>query len=396
MEQKRLNKWNATAAYTLLQVMTWGFYAVILSFSGNVLYDFGFTDSQISLLLGISTAAAFVVQLALAELVSRAPKIRVWGIMVTLGAVMFLGNLVVWMPGMPAWMAVSAYAAACMILQMIPSFTNAMGMDAIKQGSPTNYSIARGMGSLGYSVLAYLTGVLVREYGSRMVPALGGICAVVLVVAAVWFHFAGEQGMQEPAKQREKQKQVGGFLRQYPRFAVFLAASVFLQLSHNLISNFMYQIMMVKNGSAAEQGTAAAICALVEIPVMCLFPLLMRKLRCDKWVRFSSLFITAKSLGFFLAKTPYGVYAAQATQMLGYGLYTISSVNYAEMVVGRGESVRAQSYLGATATVGSLIASSTGGVICQYFGAQTMLMVSVVTGLIGGIIIALTAQKTKQ
>lgn len=389
-------KYNATAAYTMLQIATWGFYAVILSFSSNVLYDFGFLDSQISILLGISTAVSFVMQLAAAELVSRRPGIRVFGIMAVLGCVMILGNLVVWMPGMPAWLAIGAFAVACMILQMLPSLANAMGMDAIKRGSPTNYSIARGMGSLGYSVLAYVTGILVRSRGSRMVPVMGGACAVILTAAVVWYHFAGERGLPEPVKTPGTQTGGHGFLGQYPRFTVFLVGSVFLQFSHNLLSNFMYQIMLVKNGGAGEQGTATAICALVELPVMFFFPLLMRKIRCDKWVRFASLFITVKALGIFLAATPYGVYAAQATQMLGYGLYTISSVNYAEMVVGRGESVRAQSYLGATSTVGGLLASATGGIICQYFGAQIMVLVSLAAGLAGGITIALTAQKTKE
>ena len=37
----------------------------------------------------------------------------------------------------------------------------------------------------------------------------------------------------------------------------------------------------------------------------------------------------------------------------------MNSVNYAELVVDPGESVRAQSYLGATTTVGSLIAQKT-------------------------------------
>ena len=84
------------------------------------------------------------------------------------------------------------------------------------------------------------------------------------------------------------------------------------------------------------------------------------------------------------------------TQIIGYGLYTISSVNYAGLVVGKGESVRAQSYLGSTSTVGCLLALSTGGVICEHFGAQTMVLVSLAAALIGGVTVAFTAQKTEK
>lgn len=390
-------KWRATAAYTMVQFVTWCFYAIIMTFSSNVLHEFGFSDSQISLLLAIATGSAFVLQVGIAELIGRCEKISVWAVLVILGLLMILGNVVILVPGMPVWVAIGAFGSACMILQIIPPLANAMGMDAIKRGSSTSYSVARGMGSLGYCLLAYVTGLAVSARGIRTVPVITIICASILVTAVICFHLVVERKLETPAlAPAAEQKKQRGFLRQYPRFALFLAASVLLQLSHNLLCNFMYQIMLIKQGGAAEQGTANAICAFVEIPVMILFPLMMRKLRCDKWVRFSAMFVVIKSVGFLLASTPIGIYAIQTTQMLGYGLYTISSVNYAEMVVAPGESVRAQSYLGATSTVGILLAVGMGGVICDYFGAQIMILVSAIFGLLGGLIIALTAQKTKQ
>ena len=389
------NKWNCTISYTLLQITTWGFYAVVLAYSSNVLYSFQFTDSQISLLLGISTVVAFVLQIGLAELVTRWRNLKVYMVLLILGAVMLVGNLVVAMPQMHKALAVGAYAVGCMVLQMIPSFTNAIGMEAIERGSATNYSIARGMGSLGYSVLAYATGILVRQWGVEVVPGVAVGVAVMMVISTIWYHMAAERNLPDLGPTKKKMDHKGGFLRQYPRFAVFLVAVTLLQFSHNLVSSFMFQIMLVKNGTAAEQGIATAICALVELPVMFFFPYMMRKLRCDKWVRIAGLAMALKGIGILLATNPYGVYIAQATQMVGYGLLTIASVNYARLVVGLGESVRAQSYLGSTGTVGSFAALSTGGVICQYWGAQTMVLVSLVLALAGGLMILLTAQKTE-
>ena len=389
------NKWSCTIAYTLLQIATWGFYAVVLAFSSNVLYGFGFLDGQISLVLGASTVVAFVTQLALAELITRWRNLKVYMVLLVLGAVMLGGNLLVMMPQMPKAVAVGAYAMACMVLQMIPSFTNAMGMGAIERGSATNYSIARGMGSLGYSVLAYVTGILVRQQGVEVVPAVAAGVAVIMVISVIWFYLAAERNLLDLAPAKKKVDRKAGFLRQYPRFAVFLAAMTLLQFSHNLLCSFMFQIMQVKNGTAAEQGVATAISALVELPVMFFFTYMMRKLRCDKWVRIAGLAMALKSIGILLAANPYGVYIAQATQMVGYGLLTIASVHYARLVVGMGESVRAQSYLGSTGTVGSFAALSTGGIICQYWGAQTMVLVSLILSLVGGMIILLVAQKTE-
>ncbi len=395
MKHRKITTWNTTVAYALMQISTWGFYAVLLSFSSNVLYEFGFTDSKISVLLGISAAISFVMQLVVAELISHRPAVKVWGVLVAVGSVILLSNVLVWTPGTPVPLAVGAFALSCILLQMVPSLANAVGMDTIKRGAPTNYSIARGFGSLGYSVYAYVTGFLVRGHGARMVPVMGGLCGTMLLISAIWYHMAAERNLPEAVEMQNVQKSESGFLRKYPLFAVFLGASVLLQFGHNIISNFMYQIMLTKNGTAAEQGIATAICAFVELPVMFLFPLMLRKTRCDIWVRFASAFILVKPLMILLSGSPNGIYIAQATQMLGYGLYTISSVNYAEMVVGRGESVRAQSYLGATATVGGLFAMSTGGFICEKLGVPAMLIVSFAVTVVGSATIVLTAQKTK-
>ncbi len=395
MRKNFLCTFNATASYALLQSVTWGFYAVILVFSSNVLYDFGFSDSKVSLLLGIATGLSCLLQVGAAEVVSRFPKLPVSGILLALGGVMLLCSLLLLIPGVSPLVGILAFGAACMVHQAIPSLTNALGMDSIRRGAATNYSLARGLGSLAYSLLALVTGLLVGKFGTKAVPTLGAILAAAMLLAVGWYRKATEGDLM-PAVLEARQERKGGFLAQYPRFAVVLFGAVLLSLSHNLNSTFMYQIMLAKNGGAGEQGIASSISALVELPPMFLFPLMLCWLRCDKWVRLAALGMAVKPLMIFFASTPNGVYLAQVTQMVGFGLYTISSVNYAEMVVDKGESVRAQSYLGSTVTIGALIALSTGGVICDLFGVQTMVLASLAFGLLGGIIIALSAEKTEK
>ena len=396
MKHTKQSALEATSAYAMLQIVCWGFFAINMGFSSNVLYELGFTGGQVSILLGLCTAVSFLLQLCLAEWITASGKIRLYAMLAGLGLVMMGANALVLIPQLPRWGAAVSYGVCCLLLLMMPSFINAIGMDAIKRGSAANYSAARAVGSLGYSILAYVTGLLVRSRGVEMVAVMGILNAAMLVVSSLWFHRAGERGLPVQTVTPGKAEGSPGFLRAYPLFALFLGASVLLQFSHNLLSAFLFQIMADKNGGADQQGVAAAISALVELPVMFFFPLMMRRLRCDKWVRFSSLFVAVKCVGILLSTSPQGIYWAQATQMLGYGLYTISSVNYAEMVVGRGESVRAQTYLGATCTVGTLLATSTGGFLCQHLGPQVMVLVSLAAALTGGAVIAFTDEKTRE
>ena len=94
-----------------------------------------------------------------------------------------------------------------------------------------------------------------------------------------------------------------------------------------------------------------------------------------------------KPLLLFLATGVWGVYGAQTTQMIGYAVYVMASAYYAGSATDKDDMVRAQSYMTAAIPIGSLIANSTGGFLCQYYTPQGMLLVSTVVAVIGGIIV---------
>lgn len=389
---------SATFFYALLQISTWSFYAILMSFSGNVLRHFGFDDSHISLLMGMASLLALGGQLIIGELGGKYPNLKVSYILIGLGIVMLLGSLVVRFSPLPVFVSVIAYGLCCVIVHLVPHLANALGMDAIRRGSPTNYSLARATGSLGYSFFAYLTGTLVKSRGVMAVPLVAASSALILICSVFLYKRCAVDHLPEIAPEempKKKKGRDGAFLRKYPRFALFLVGAVFLQIAHGLINNFMFQIMQHKNGTAAQQGIAAAICAFSEIPIMLSFPFLLRKLHCDRWLRIAAMCMLLKPLGTLLAGSPQTVYIAQATQLVGYGLYAISSVNYAELLVEKGESVQAQSYLGTSVTAGSLIALFSGGVLCQHLGVSAMIFISCACSLLGGLFVVFTAQKTR-
>ena len=391
---KRISdKLNCTAGYSLVQFVTWSYYAIVLAFASNVLYEFGFSDSRISLFMGIFTALSVAVQVVAGELLSRIKKWDVAGVLVLFGAVMLLCAAVVLLPDCNRILAVGAFGVICMLLQTLPSLANSMGMDSIRRGAPTDYSIARGIGSLGYSVTALLTGVLVRRLGVAAVHMLTIGVSVLLILSAVWYR-STIRDLAE-AESEENRESKGPFFSRYPRFAVFLFGMAFLCVSHGLLCNFMFQIMTSRGAGAMEQGVATSISSLVELPIMFGFPFMLKKLRCDKWVRIAGFCMLLKPLLILLANAPGGIYLAQATQSIGYGLWVIGSVNYAERIVDQGESIRAQSYHGAVTTVSTVLALSMGGVLIEYLGVQTMVMVSLGCSLVGAVIVLFAAQKTE-
>ena len=186
--KKDISAWKYTGTYALLQAATWSFYAIIMAFSSNVLYEYGYSDSAISLVMGLSTALSVLVQVGCGELLSRSRTLGVHAVLIIFGGALLLGGLALLIPGVLPWMAAVLFGMLCMLLQALPSLVNSMGMDSIRRGAPTNYSIARGMGSLGYSVTALLTGMMVRKSGISAVYILTAITAVILMAAALGYH----------------------------------------------------------------------------------------------------------------------------------------------------------------------------------------------------------------
>ena len=89
-----------------------------------------------------------------------------------------------------------------------------------------------------------------------------------------------------------------------------------------------------------------------------------------------------------------GDYIAQFAQMLGYGLYTVSSVYYVGMDVAKKDEVKGQTYLGAVCTVGGLMASVFSGLLIDALGVRQMLLVYTGVSALGAVLLFFSVQRT--
>ena len=376
-----MKKGNATASYALLQVSLWGFYAIVVGYSSSFLYSCGFRDGAIGIVLGVATGVSCLLQLVLAELVSRIRKLTVFRVLVALSVLMLLSGAL--MSARQVALGVTGIGLGLTVLQVLPAMGNAIGMESIAQGSPVNYDVARGIGSGGYSLLSLLTGQLVSRLGVEVLWMLTAANTLVFLGSVLWFHFAGE--ITGTGAAREKDSTKGSFLRSYPLFALVLLGSILLMVSHNLVCSFMLQIVSHKGGDASHQGIAVFIAAMTELPVMFAFGWLLKKKSCRFWFALSAALLILKPVLLYLAADVYGVYGAQTTQMIGYAVYVMASAYYAGSATAPDDMVRAQSYMTAAIPIGSLIANSTGGFLCQYYTPQGMLMVSAAVAILGAV-----------
>lgn len=388
---------RVTWPYILMQGSLWAIFAVISNYASNFLYQYGFSDAQISLFLGINMILAFALQIGTAELISRNPKLKTYVVMYAVGGIVLLCLTGMFFGADIPVLAVFCFGITRILLQIFPALANSFGMEATEKGAPLIYGLARGSGSLFNGITAVIIGQLIGKQGIAIMPVFSFGLTLLFVISIFWFFQVTrcfeDANVQPKAVLTEKKK---GFLKQYPRFLLFLIGGTFLCISQTLLNNFLFQIMLYKGGNETHQGLAGGLASFVEIPVMFAFPYMLRWASSGKWVRLSSFFFLLKAALTLVVKTPEAAVLAQAVQVFSYGLFAISSVVYAGEIVGCGEAVRAQSYLGTTLTLGMLAALSLGGTLCQYFGVPVMLLTACGFAVAGGILLYWEAAKAKK
>ena len=167
-------KQKLTFQYALQQIMLWAQYGCLFSYANPYLtQQLGLSDSAAGLVLGLATGLSFLLQPLLASAVDRssldARKICLLTALVN-GLSCFA---VVLIPGG----ATVSFAIACLTLQILPSFSNAMGMEAMRSGREINFAVARGIGSVSFGVFAKVTALLIQRCGNQSVAVGGGITA---------------------------------------------------------------------------------------------------------------------------------------------------------------------------------------------------------------------------
>lgn len=361
-EQKRR---SLQGSYCLMQAALWGSYGFLFSYANRYLLDQGLSDWSIGIILGIATGLSFLLQPLLTAVVDKT-ALNCKTVVAVTALIMSLCSLLL-LPG-GVWAVVLLYAAACVALQILPSFSNALGMAAIQQGYGLNFGIARGIGSVSFGLCAQLAVPLIKHFGLQSIPVATAIGGFLLALSAL--PFPGTDGSREEAAPST----LAAFFKKNRRFLVFLAGSVLLYLGHNVLSNCMYQIAVFK-GDGDAQGTALMIAAVIELPTMFLFARLRKWRSCGKWVCLSGVFFTLRLLLCWLLPGVVGLYLAQLAQMLGFALFTVSSVYYVAAVIPKEDVVKGQTYLGISNTLGCLLAHFSGGSLINLFNVGTMLCI---------------------
>ena len=358
--------------YMAMQIGFWAMFAAICAYQAALLTSRGFTNAEAGLLIAVRCLAGIVCQPALGSFADRHPHIPLRLIVsLSLGVGLAAGVVFLLCPmGMAGTMVVLILMGGFEISSY--PLMDAMAIQFIRQGVPIRYSLGRGVGSLAYALCCVVLGLQVTAFGVEstllthaVLTALEIALVITYPVCPVEEHTAGPAPAPHSAL---------WLMRQNPSFALMLVAILFGLTGCLPMSNFLVNVVTSRGGTTGDLGTALFVMAAFELPTAFIFQRLYRRLGGGRLLLMSMVFCFFKALALFLSPSLPFVLLSQPLQMLGYGLFTPTSVYYVNESVPPEDQVKGQTLMMVASNgLGGVLGSLFAGSILDLGGPNAML-----------------------
>ncbi|MCR5847113.1 MAG: MFS transporter [Lachnospiraceae bacterium] len=421
-----------TFRYTLINILYFVAFCTIHAYAGVFLLDKGFTNTQVGLALAIANILSVFGQPLTAGIIDKGGVLTNRLVVMFSSLFLLLGSVMlifVKSAQVPIFIVFVLMYTVQFVYQPIMI---AMNFEYAKAGCKINFGLARGMGSAGFAVTSFFLGKAVADYGTGVILYVTIIAMAVMVLVVFLFKKPSGSGKEErilksdiPSKDdlseisaketgnskeseiiqkdiSEKDREADlksstasskagddaannffAFVKRYPFFVVFLLGSACCFFAHNMINDFMIQIINSLGGDEAQLGYATFLQAILELPVMALIGFVLKKISERYMLIFSAVSFFVKTAILIFATAMLGMYVSQSFQMFAYAVFIPTAAYFADNVMKEKDKVKGQAYINCAITLGGVFSNLASGKLLDTFGVKPMLAVGSAVCLIG-------------
>jgi len=254
-----------------------------------------------------------------------------------------------------------------------------------------NYGLIRGTGSLAYALSAQIAGALTTAFSHNARLWLGAGFFLLAVFVALSFRSARRIGQTGDAEKSIRQlggKEAFKLIFSSKQYCLLLGVSFSLLLSCSAMTTLIQLLIRDFGGTTAQIGTATAVMAASEVPLMFMMAFITKKVGFKKLLLFCSalyavrMFITA-SVG-----TVNGLIYVQLLQGFTYAVLVPVSMNYLSIILDeRVRSTAITTYTAITTSLTGILGNLiTSALLATGFSAQSALIVFAISALFGFIL----------
>lgn len=378
--------------YFLLQVLFWGAAVVIYAYMTQILEYKGYSEIEIGILNAAKLLVGVVFQMWIGAFADRHvysfPLKYLIAILSIVSALLTAGLYFI---GHNFIMMFLIFIGFGVSFITISPLIDSMSLLYINHGQNVNFAKGRTGGSISWAFLCVLAGIYCDRFGMENFPVFGIVLTILMALFAVtmdWGAIREDQTRQrgnECVRDKEcvKPHSVGYLIKNCPVFVMFLIGSAVMFMGYNLGSVFMIDIFTGLGGNNTHFGIAEFVLAISEVP-SAFIVIKARKKVSMKWMMLCcAFFMTLKNLIPTFTSHIWVVIAAQACEMLGFGLFYAGGMYLVDELIPQEDLIKATTLISVfTVGVGEGISSLICGVIHNRFGLYGLMKVGTVVNAV--------------
>ncbi len=380
------NKGLWTTGYTFLNVMYFAAFCTLHAYAAVFLLSRGFSNTQIGILLATANITSAIFQPFIAGLIDKGGWLTNRRFILISCMIILTGSvLLMFISGKP--MVFVIFAMIYMIQFAYQPVMTALCFEYQKKGCDIYYGLARGLGSAGFAVTSAFIGRAVEEKGATLLIIATAVIMFVSVIAVFFFKPSDKNTATVADDVSEKTVPPHGSLKDffgnYPAFTFFVIATICFFFAHNMINDFMIQIIRSLGGGETQLGYANFLQAILELPVMALIGLVLKKVSPARLLVFSGTAFLVKILILVFARSLAWMYISQCFQLFAYAVFIPASAYYVSQTMADSDQVKGQAYVTSAITFGGVFSNLLSGVILDNLGMKHMLITGSVVCFVG-------------
>ena len=395
---------KGTVRYTLLNVAYFAAFCTVHAYAAVYLISKGFSNTEVGVLLAVANIASAILQPLIADIIDRPGYLTNRRFIMISVIVILAGSAVLlFAPGNKA-VIFFIYALIYMIQFAYQPVMTALCFEYQKAGCSIMYGLARGLGSASFAVTSMIIGGIVEKNGVSILLWVNIGTMIVSAVVVYIFRKPEPSGSDAAAgsdtaaavtndapdkagaASAKGKSSIAAFVRAYPAFMLFLVAAICFFFAHNMINDFMIRIINELGGNETELGYATFLQAILELPVMALIALVLKKISAEKLLVFSGLAFFVKILILIFAKNMPMMYLSQSFQLFAYAVFIPAGAYYVSKTMDASDQVKGQAFITSAITIGGVFSNLVSGVILDHSGIRAMLITGTAVCALGVLI----------
>lgn len=384
-----------TLRYTLINIFYFAAFCTIHGMATVFLLDRGFTNTLVGIALATANILSVIGQPLVASVVDRSKIITNRRVLAATAVIMLLGALGLLLIKNNIPLIFTIYVLIYTVQFIGMSILIALSFEYRSMGLSHNFGLARGIGSASFAVTSAIMGRIIVKTGPSLNMLVTVVFMLLLFIAA--FTFKAPKGAVVNVEENEAAPTVGflSFAKKYPAFMLFLLGSACCFFAHNMLNDYLIQIIRNLGGNESQLGYASFLQAILELPVMALIVFVLRKINVKAVLVFSAFAFLIKVIVMYLATNLPMMYISQSVQLFAYAVFIPAAAFYADKVMSAGDKVKGQAFINCATTLGGVFSNLCCGRVLDKRGIGAMLLLGVAVN-IAGVIITFMAMKSEK